>query len=465
MEQVERKHGNQLSILKIGKVFNDIEENTIDLRAIFQELNIYSNIDDMITTGDILISEQGNLIEKLPIEGTEYIEIEFCTLENEYDKYHRIFFVTAIEKLSEFNDNRRYIIRFSDAMGLINNDTRFAIKYDEKIEDMIQKVSEVINNNSDNMVYKNILKSHDVQDECFVFNKQSEISAKTKYNYSFVVPYWKPLFFIKYVTHRAVSDVFPSVNEYMFSDCNLFQNRKGEFIFTNYKNMFTKPLKNIHNENIVFENKVSGITISQSGVKTSRYPILNYSLPKFFNVQNQKLSGMLGFTDNVTNFLAVSCEPITVTKNDIEDIMDYYNLDLDVEYSPYSAINFSENSIFLYNECGINSSTYEQNYKKFTLPYEKSVALRQLIEYERLDVELSGSSDLDLGQFIRLDLGSMNNGKNNSIIEYIKDIKWVIYSITHTFKNDGTYTTYVKCFTPYLHRSVENSNSAMQKRG
>ena len=105
MEQVERKHGNQLSILKIGKVFNDIEENTIDLRAIFQELNIYSNIDDMITTGDILISEQGNLIEKLPIEGTEYIEIEFCTLENEYDKYHRIFFVRAIEKLSELSIN------------------------------------------------------------------------------------------------------------------------------------------------------------------------------------------------------------------------------------------------------------------------------------------------------------------------------------------------------------------------
>ena len=474
MQRIVRTENSQLTILRIGKVFNDTEDNTYDLRSVFKELNIYSSFNDIITTGDVSIVEQGNLVEKMPIEGNEYIEIEFNTLKNCYDTFHRVFFVYSVDTLVELNDVRSYVIRFTDCLGIINNDTRIGIKYNKNVEDIIDKLCTVVNKNVDNDVYKNILISKNVQKECFVFKKDDVISSITSYPFKFVVPMWKPLIFLKYMTNRAVSSEFTSDTRYMFCDCLFFQNRKGEFIFTNYKKMFNNPLKttpqgNFSEEEVVLEKELGNSKTStassnpqgaSSRTEEVRYPIINYKLSRFFDVQTQKLSGILGFTDNVTDFLRVKCEPVVVEKTDIEDILDFYNLNLDTEYSPYSAINFSTNSVFLYNECGIDFSNSDNNYEKFVLPYERSVALRQLIQYQEIYLELRGSSDLDLGKFVRIDLGESDN--NNSIVNYINKVKWIISSIHHNYKNDGTYTTNITCFTPYLSRKLDNSNNAMQ---
>ena len=39
-----------------------------DLSAVFTQINIYSSIDGIIASGDITISEQGNLISVCPLE-------------------------------------------------------------------------------------------------------------------------------------------------------------------------------------------------------------------------------------------------------------------------------------------------------------------------------------------------------------------------------------------------------------
>ena len=473
MQKIVRTENPQLTILRIGKVFNDNEDNTYDLRSVFQELNIYSSFNNVITTGDVVISEQGNLVEKMPIEGNEYIEIEFNTLKDCYDSFHRVFFVYSVDTLVELNDVRSYVIRFTDCIGLINNDTRIGIKYDDNVETIIGKLQDVINKNTDNDVYKNILVSKNVQKECFVFNTSDETSCITSYPFKFVVPLWKPLIFLNYMTNRAVSSEFTSDARYMFCDCLFYQNRNGEFIFTNYKKMFTNPLKTkktakFDEEEIVLEKQIGNSKLSTAssnkqgaGAKPEevRYPVINYKLSRFFDVQSQKLSGILGFTDNVTDFLRVKCEPVVVEKTDIEDILDFYNLDLDVQYSPYAAVNFSPNSVYLYNECDIDFVMKDNHYEKFVLPYERSVAIRQLIQYQEISLELKGSSDLDLGKFIRINLGE---AEDNSVVNYINKVKWIISSIHHTYKNDGTYTTNITCFTPYLARKIENSNNSMQ---
>ena len=470
MNMVTRTKGSELLVLKIGKVFEDNDNNSYDLRSTFSQLNIYSSINDIITTGDVTITESGNLISTMPIVGQEYIEVKFCSLDKEYEEYHRIFFVYAVDTIVESRDVRTYCIRFTDAIGLINNDTRIGIKYTNKFEDIVDKVAHVINNNADNIVYTNILNKYISQNAPFVFEKNNDVSVQTGYEMKFVVPLWKPLRLLSYLARRAVSKDSVNISNLRFCDCVFYQNRKGKFIFSNYKKMFLIQQKDKFGENIVLEKMIGNTVPDSSSITCQKYAVLNYSLPKIFNIQSQKISGMLGFTDNVTDFLNVLAEPMEIQKSSedseavsIDNIIEKYDLKLDTEFIPYEAIYFSANSVYFYNECGINTSISDEEYKKFTLPYEKSIAVRQYIEYAKISLEITGSSDIDIGKFVKINLGVDNpKSLDKSVVYYINDMKWVVSSVTHSFSNTGEYKTYITCFAPYLSKPKKSNYTGIQ---
>lgn len=458
MSNVKRLQEPSIKTLRIGKVFSDYEEDSYDLRGIFVSLNIYSSLDEIITTGDVTIQEQGNLISEMPIVGEEYIEIEFCSLDDEYEPFHRVFFVYAVDSIDEATDTRSYVLRFTDALGLINNDTRLAIRYKDKFENIIDKIEHTININSENQCYREIQKKYVLQDDPFQFKVDDDLSVQTNYEMNFVSPMWKPLQLIPYLARRAVSADSDSLNSNRFCDCHFFQNRKGEFIFTNYKAMFDNQLEDIHKEGVVLEKRIgNSASNSLNGAilphEEPRYTIINYSFPKIFNVQMQKARGLFGFTDNVVDFLNVKCEPVPVSNVEIADILSQYKLDTGTEF-PYSALTYTENSLLTFNECGIDTSPSEMQYEKFTLPYQKSLPVRQTIEYAKMTFELNGCSDLDIGRYVYVDLGM---AENPAVSAYVKDIKWVVSKISHVFTRDG-YKTFVECFTPYLNREIDKKN-------
>ena len=441
-----------------------------DLSAVFTQLNIYSSIDGIIASGDITISEQGNLISVCPLEGREFIEIEFCSTDkDDYESYHRLFFVYAVDDISESKDTRSYIIRFTDVLGVINPDIRLSIKYEDKLENIIKKIEEMIENPEMGFEeYKQILNVNNktpTGNLLFPFTTKDDLSIETEYPMKFVVPQWHPIKFITYLTDRALSKDSVSLQEDKFTDCVFFQNRKGEFVLTNYKKMFTTPLSTQKTKNIVFKREIAN-TDAQStpieattGAMETKYAVQKFDLLKIFNTQIQKQVGMYGFTDYITDFVNAKCEPKDVKAEEITSCLIRYGLSLGEPY-PYETIKKTENGVFYYDTCGINMSVKDMEYERFTLPYLKGKVLRVYMEYAKIVIEMNGVSDIDIGKYVYIDLGRADD---NSVTQFVNGTKWVVSKYAHRFLADGTFTTVVECFTPYINREKDANHTQAER--
>jgi hypothetical protein len=234
--------------------------------------------------------------------------------------------------------------------------------------------------------------------------------------------------------------------------------------------MFTTPLSTQKTKNIVFKREIAN-TVTQStpieattGAMETKYAVQKFDLIKIFNTQVQKNLGMFGFTDYITNFADASCVPVTVTDENITDCLDRYGLALEKIY-PYESIKKTENGVFYYDVCGINMSSKDMEYERFTLPYLKGKVLRTYMEYAKIVIEMNGVSDIDIGKYVYIDLGKSDD---NSVTQFVNGTKWVVSKYAHRFSADGTFTTVVECFTPYINREHDANHTASElevKRG
>lgn len=459
-DTIERNQTFTISKMTIGKI--EEPSTKYDIRGIFDTLQIFSNIDSFITSGFVIIMEADNLISRMPIECREYIEIEFCTLDdknNEYDTYHRTFFIYAIDNISESKDGRTYCLRFTDAIGLLNNDIRLSIKYEDKCEDIISKIQDVFNHTDSKYYsyYEKILTETNIQKKAFVLNTGDRSFGKTTYDMKFVVPKWKPIQTIQYLTSRAVSDNFSDLF-YAFCDCTVFQNRKGEIIFTDYKRMFnSSPLQNKSGNNITLQKRIGNVKYNPKSVIETKRHIIDYKFSTLINFQAQKSSGQFGFTDHITNFLTKVSEPTAIpflsnfgTEAAISEILGLYGINNGVNDSQvYAPLTTTENSLYTYNVSSIDSNASEDEYRKFVQPYQRSISIRQLIENNKLSLICQGMSDMDIGKSIIIDLGDNTDNKVTPIAKYINNLKWVVSAITHKI-TQNEYTTSIECYTPFL---------------
>ena len=442
---------NKSYSLKKLEITNWNTNKAYDLRYVFTELNIYSSLNDIMASGDVTISEQGNLISLAPLDGREFIEIEFCSLDEQYEPYHRIFFVYAIDNIIEKKDVRTYTIRFTDVFGKVNLDMRLSIKYENKIEDIIKNIKEITENpEMEFEVYKQILNNHDIytKNVIFPFVTENELSISTEYKMKFVVPYWHPLKFIKYIVDRSISTDCLSLQEDKFTDCLFFQNRNGEYILTNYKKMFNTPLSTKYSKNISFKKVIGNTENSNNGFLECKYAVQSFGIKKIFNDQIEKQIGFFGFTDFITDFVNAKCEPVSIKNDEIQSCISRYGLSLSKQY-PYETLKKTENGVFYYDSCGMNMSHKEDEYNKFTLPHLKGYVIRKYLEYAKVIVEMNGVSDIDIGKYVYIDLG---HSVDNSISQYINGTKWIISKYAHRLLSNGTYSTVVECFTPYINR-------------
>lgn len=437
---------------------------TYDLRFIFTELNIYSSIDGVFASGDVTINEQGNLISSCPIDGREFIEVEFCSLEGQYEPYHRIFFVYAVDKLFESRDSRSYTIRFTDVLGKINLDMRLSIKYEDKIENILKQIEEIIENPEMGFEdYKQILNNHDTiptKNRMFPLNDKDDLYIETEYEMKCVVPSWHPVKFINYMVDRALSKDSTSIQEEKFTDCLFFQNRKGEYILTNYKKMFNTQLETEFTKNIEFKKEIANLKVEKGGFSEVKYAVQRYDLSKIFNDQIQKQIGFFGFTDFITNFVEAKCEPVKVNKDEIQSCIYNYGLSLKEQY-PYETIKKTEESVYYYDTCGMNTEIYDREYDRFTLPHLKGQVIRSYLENAKITIEMNGVSDIDIGKFVYIDLGKADD---NSVTQYVNGTKWVISKYAHRFLSDGTYNTMVECFTPYINRERDANHTQAERQ-
>jgi hypothetical protein len=317
--------------------------------------------------------------------------------------------------------------------------------------------------------YKQILNNHDTiptGNRMFPLNDKDDLYIETDYEMKCVVPSWHPVKFINYMVDRALSKDSTSIQEEKFTDCLFFQNRKGEFVLTNYKKMFNTHLSTEKTDHVIFKKEIANVDVADtptqasSGGMETKYAIQRFDLSKIFNIQIQKNVGMFGFTDYITDFSMAKCEPKDVKADEIISFLVRYGLASEEPY-PYEAIRKTENGVFYYDVCGINMSVNEMEFDKFTLPYLKGKVLRTYMEYAKIILEMNGVSDIDIGKYVYIDLGK---AEDNNITQFVNGTKWVVSKYSHRFSADGTFTTIVECFTPYINREMDANHTAAERQ-
>lgn len=284
--------------------------STVSLIGAFQDLVIYHNIDETVTSGFVTIKEQGNLIKQFPIIGWERIDIEFSVMgtssggntSNVSTPYKRSFFVYAIDDMGETGDTKIYSLRFADLSALINVGSRLEHRYTGKAETIIQEIcsSEIFTNHG----VKNTTSG-----SAPAINLT--VGTSTKFQMDYVSPCWKPFDFITRIAGLAVS------TNGTFNDCVFFQQTDGTFQFTDWLTLF-------NGTPVEFKKK----PITTTEIK-DKYVINDYVMNNLFNTQSQTMSGMFGDITKIFDFSNMS----------IHSFVNYYYMaDVESDKSKYSAI-------------------------------------------------------------------------------------------------------------------------------
>lgn len=284
---------------------------TVSLIGAFEDLVIYHNIDETVTSGYITIKEQGNFIKEFPIIGWERLDIEFLIKGTQdsgntnevYKPYKRSFFIYAIDEMADKGDSKVYTLRFADISALINVSSRLEHRYTGKAEDIITEICE-----TDMFTNHNI--RNNIDGSCSTAMPLI-IDSKTKFEFDFISPCWKPFDFINKIVSASVS------KNGTFNDCLFFQQTDGVFHFTDYLTLFNKkPIE--FKKRPVVTTKI-----------TDKYIINDYILNKLFNTQSQAMLGMFGNVSKIFDFSNMSAHTF---------INYYYYNDVKNKSTRYSAI-------------------------------------------------------------------------------------------------------------------------------
>lgn len=466
--------------------------DTISLINSFRDLYIYHDIDQTVTSGEIIIQEQGNLPKTFPIMGWERIDIEFQALGSSnitYDSYKRSFFVYAIDEMMDSGDVKFYTIHFADLSALINVSSRLEHRYVGKAEDIISEIC-----NSD-IFAKHGLKN--TADGTSTNAINLSYKTQTQFDMDFVAPSWKPFDFINKIASLAVGgsgnadlkkaaesnpNVAPIAGLSEFSDCLFFQQTNGEFYFTSWFNLFT------HAPSATFKKYPR----NDNTIK-DKYVITNYNLSRLYNTQTQAMTGMFGLVSKVIDvsnmsintfhtyyysgdvgtdkgtYSAIGVEELptgdAIQAGYIDNLLSlyYFNYDSDNHTSMdprFSAIKMSPAACITVNACGFSESEMARGGRTSNLQgvsketamyaYARGHACNLNLRAKSVTLTLNPCSDLKLGQLVTIQAGSTESQKTDitSIEEFLNGI-WYIGKIKYhlTFSE---IEVNVECYSAYL---------------
>lgn len=114
--------------------------NSIDLKNLTVEINVFENIMTPYLTGSIIILDDNKLYDTIEFQGTERITVVFSLAESSA-QIEKHFVITRLASSRKVNDYSS-ILQFDliEDIGYLNNLIKFSKMYDGKGEDIIRKI-------------------------------------------------------------------------------------------------------------------------------------------------------------------------------------------------------------------------------------------------------------------------------------------------------------------------------------
>jgi len=236
-----------------------------DVRLILNEINIYEDMFSPVITGNIILHDSNDLINKLPITGFEYLSIEFekPSSSQKYSKVFRIYKLTDRQRINA--QNEMFVLHFCSEELIINESCRVSKTYQDKTIDSIVRD-----------IALNYLKV----DPKKIPTSQIKPTVGT---HSIVIPNWHPFFAISWLSRIAMHFLYSSPS-YVF-----FEDRDG-FHFTPLELLSQQePIRDvlISPRNLGFETDKS-----ESDLETSRKTVYELDMPCGFDIVQNISSGM-----------------------------------------------------------------------------------------------------------------------------------------------------------------------------
>ena len=271
--------------------------NSVDVRNIMIELDIYEDIFSPTMTGSLTLSDAGDIISSFGLHGNEYllINIDKPTLDKPIKKIFRIYKIAD----RDFNTTaaQSYTLHFCSEELILSTQALISKSYKGlTIDKMV------------NDILKNRLKvSPD--------KLKNGIFSTTTGNFNLIVPRMQPLEAIQWLVPRAYNT---GENLFFF-----YENRDG-FNFTSYENLIKIPSYATYSRSVVLErepsenfNSVNFISVVQDFdiIKSMRFGAYTSTLLSLDLVNRRFSSKTYGYKDLNSKALLNKQPPINEMKN------------------------------------------------------------------------------------------------------------------------------------------------------
>ncbi len=221
----------------------------IDLKPIFVELSYFEDIFSNYTSGNLMVGDSQNMIQKFGMNGNEYIRLTFGKDDDEsfsIDKLFRVYKVTSREKQPN-GESETYVIHFCSDEGILNEQYKISRAYPNwAISDIVADI---------------LIENLKVPSVKFGFIEP------TIGTYNMIVPYLNPFEAINWLSTYAL----PKNN--IGADMVFFENSQG-YNFISLQTLYARPTIgqfSFNPKNVDF----SGSNLNKTIFNISAYEILN----------------------------------------------------------------------------------------------------------------------------------------------------------------------------------------------
>jgi len=383
----------------------------LDVRGILFELNIFEDIYNNVLTGNIMLSDSNNIINKLPLAGYETISISFTKPSHKltYKKTYRIYKMSDRAKESDTNEN--YILYFCGEHMFKSE--MFSKSYSGK------KISDMVND----IAVKRL----------GAVVKTVEPTAGI---YDIIIPYLSPLKAINWLSRRAVSPLSAG-STYLF-----FENFDG-FNFSSLETLVQKgPVRKLHATVKKIGEPLEAPKAKPSLAQEQSDGGENYKFSNSFDILNLMSNGYAGSTLLTINPLTQVIEETVLEANSFFDTTKHLNK-VNPHSSTFNGPSISPRSVQLVElstkDC--DKITYGPGPKPNDI--EKWFLQRPMflggLNMQRLSLTVPGSMEYKAGAVVEFTAPevSLNDAPVKKSEDVLNSGNYLITAVRHIMKRDS----------------------------
>jgi hypothetical protein len=232
------------------------DRQQIEIKELVSEINIYESVNSVATSADMVVSDNKNILDSLPIQGGEQITI---TVGTNKDEYILQFVIYKIDSKVQQEKSQIYICRLCTEDTIKNEQSRYSVRHKNEFPENI--VTDLL---------KNRLGS----------NKPID-ADKTIYPVNFVNPYWRIWDVCNWISRKSVPRQNVESCGFLF-----FETLKG-YNFKSIDNLFSRKSLNEDNPFVYSQAKTNS-----GGDKNNR--IRKFVSTDYFDMLEEIRMGTLG---------------------------------------------------------------------------------------------------------------------------------------------------------------------------